>query len=103
MKNPFEKNDHKALIAGVIFGSVAAGAAAYLFLTKSGAAVRQEITGHFNRVLAAFTGGEQEPAEDHSWDYLQHPAKKPKTDREALLKHEIIGGEHPEHGAEHEA
>ncbi|MBV8389934.1 MAG: hypothetical protein JO080_09070 [Mucilaginibacter sp.] len=100
MKNPFEKSDHKVLIAGVIFGSLAAGAAAYLFLTKSGGAVRQEIAGHFNRLLTAFTGGEQEPAEDHTRDYLQHPVKKPKTDREALLKHEIIGGGHPEHEGE---
>jgi hypothetical protein len=98
MKNPFEKNDHKVLIAGVIIGSVAAGAAAYLFLTRSGAAVREEIVGHFNRVLAAFSGSDDQSAEDHAKDYLQHPVKKPKTDREALLKHEILGGEHPEHG-----
>jgi gas vesicle protein len=96
MKNPFEKNDHKVLIAGIIIGSVAAGAAAYLFLTETGSSVRQEIAGHFGRIRDAFMGNEPELVVDHEPEYLQHPKKKAKTDREALLKHVILGGEHHE-------
>lgn len=93
MKNPFEKNDHKVLIAGIVIGSVAAGAAAYLFLTETGASVRQQLAGHFNRMRNAFIGDGPEPATETP-GYLQHKTKKPKTDREALLKHEIIDSEH---------
>ena len=100
MKNPFEKNDHKVLIAGIIIGSVAAGAAAYLFLTETGTSVRGQLAGHFNRMRDAFLGNEPEPvAEDHSTDYLKHKTKAPKTDREKLLKHEILS---PEGGETHQ-
>jgi gas vesicle protein len=103
VKNPFEKNDHKALVAGIIIGSVAAGAAAYLFLTVTGTSVRKELAGHFSRMRDAFIGGEPEPSEDHAKDYLQHKGKKPKTDRLAVLKHEIIGGQQEEHHGEQQA
>jgi gas vesicle protein len=96
MKNPFEKNDHKVLIAGIVIGSIAAGAAAYLFLTDTGTTVRQQLSGHFNRIRNAFIGVEPEPVADHSMDYLQPKMKKPKTDREALLKHEILSADHGE-------
>lgn len=94
MKNPFEKNDHKVLIAGIIIGSAVAGAAAYLFLTKTGASVRQQLAGHFDRMKDAFMGGEPEPEEEAVPEYLQQKTKKPKTDREALVKNEILGDEH---------
>ncbi len=91
MKNPFEKDDHKVFIAGIIIGSVAVGAAAYLFLTETGGTVRRELAGHFSRIRASFIGGGQETADDPK-QYLQNPVKQPKTDREALMKHEIMGG-----------
>jgi gas vesicle protein len=96
MKNPFEKNDHKVLITGIIIGSVAAGTAAYLFLTETGTLVRQQLAGHFKRMRDTFIGSEPKPDADHHIDYLQHKTKKTKTDREALLKHEILSGEHGE-------
>ncbi len=65
MKNPFENNDHKVLIAGIIVGSVLVGAAAYLFLTETGGNIRRELTGHLNRVKDAvagsYTGDGDEP------------------------------------------
>ncbi|WP_162996879.1 hypothetical protein [Mucilaginibacter kameinonensis] len=79
MKNPFQKNDHKLLLAVVLFGSIAAGAAAYFF--------RDEIAGYFDGVFT------KEPDnEDHGNEqgYLHHRDKGPKTDREALIKNEIL-------------
>ena len=64
MKNPFEKNDHKVLIGGIILGTALAGTAAYLFLTETGASVRQELVGHFSRLRDTFVGGEAEPVSD---------------------------------------
>jgi gas vesicle protein len=96
MKNPFEKNDHKVLIAGIVIGSLAAGAAAYLLLTETGSEVRRQLRGHLGRLRDTFVGAQ---AEDETTDatppYLQHKGKAPKTDREKLKKHEII----PEAGA----
>ncbi len=91
MKNPFEKNDHKVLIAGIVIGSLAASAAAYLFLTETGSQVRRQLTGHLGRLRDTFIGGQEEegPAEVEP-GYLQHKAKAPKTDREKLKKHEIL-------------
>jgi len=40
MTNPFEKQPTAGLIAGVLIGSIALGAVAYLFLTDNGADVR---------------------------------------------------------------
>lgn len=40
MKNPFEKQNNTGLIAAILLGSVAAAAAAYLFMTEDGADVR---------------------------------------------------------------
>jgi hypothetical protein len=97
MKNPFEKNDHKVLIAGIIVGSAVAGAVAYLFLTETGANVRKELTGHVNRIRDAVMGIEKKPEPAPEPEYIHHEKPKaPKTDREALKKHEIIGA--PEHG-----
>ncbi|MDB5144557.1 MAG: hypothetical protein JWQ66_3270 [Mucilaginibacter sp.] len=89
MKNPFEKNDHKLLIAGIVIGSAAAGAVAYLFLTETGSQVRQQLTGHFGRMRDAFLGNRSEEPQSDSQAYLKHKGKEPKTDREALLKGEI--------------
>ncbi|MEO3407590.1 YtxH domain-containing protein [Mucilaginibacter sp. CAU 1740] len=91
MKNPFEKNDHKVLIAGIVIGSLAAGAAAYLFLTETGKEVRGQLSGHFNRLRDTFLGHEPEAATaDETPSYLQHKNKAPKTDREALKNNEIL-------------
>jgi hypothetical protein len=43
MKNPFEKEDHTALIAAIAIGAVTAGAIAYLYLTESGGETREAI------------------------------------------------------------
>ena len=49
MKNPFEKNDHRTLIAGVAIGAIAAGAVTYLFLSDTGAQLREQLIGQFGR------------------------------------------------------
>ena len=96
MKNPFEKNDHKVLITGIIIGSALAGAAAYLFLTDTGTTVRQELSGHINRIRDAVMGVKPVPAEDrHAADYVHHEhLKQPKTDRATLKTHVIPGNGH---------
>jgi len=43
MKNPFKKNDHTVLIAGIAIASVAAGALAYLYLSESGHKTRKSL------------------------------------------------------------
>lgn len=94
MKNPFEKEKHTGLIAGIIIGSAAAGAAAYLIFSGKGATIRQEICSSFERIRNTLMGTTEPNHEDHASDYLQKPHKTPKTDREALLKHQIL----TEHG-----
>jgi len=83
MKNPFKKHDNTLLIAGIAIGAAAASLA-YLFLTESGSAVRKRVAG--------LLGHEDESDEDapDPQAYLHHPVKAPKTDREALLKHEVL-------------
>jgi hypothetical protein len=94
MKNPFEKENHTSLIAGVIIGTAAAGIAAYLMFSGKGATIREEICSSFDRIRNTLLGTPGPEEEDHHLDYLQKPHKAPKTDREALLKHEIL----TEHG-----
>ncbi len=77
MKNPFEKNDHKVLIAGILIGTVVAGATAYLFLTETGTEVRGQLAGHFGRLRETFLGG-GEPQEEQP-EPPQQAAKKPKA------------------------
>jgi len=36
MKNPFEKESHKGLIAGAVIGGIVAAGLAYLFFTEEG-------------------------------------------------------------------
>ncbi|TFF29729.1 YtxH domain-containing protein [Mucilaginibacter psychrotolerans] len=43
MKNPFKKNDHTVLIAGIAIASVAVGALAYLYLSESGNKTRKSL------------------------------------------------------------
>lgn len=43
MKNPFKKNDHTVLIAGIAIASAAAGALAYLYLSESGNKTRKSL------------------------------------------------------------
>ncbi len=90
MKNPFKKSDHRALVGGIIVGSALVGTALYLLLTETGASVRGQIAGHFKRLKDSYSGHEPETASEHTKDYLQHKKKAPKTDREKLLKHEIL-------------
>jgi hypothetical protein len=85
MKNPFKKHDNTLLIAGIAIGAAAASLA-YLFLTESGSVVRQQIAGYFNPEQDA---SEEEQQQDPK-AYLRHPGKAPKTDRDALLKHDIL-------------
>ena len=90
MKNPFEKEKHTGLIAGLIIGSVAAATVSYLMLTGKGAVIRKDLADTFARLQDTIFGTrEPEEEEDHSMDYLQKPHKAPKTDRAALLKHQI--------------
>ena len=91
MKNPFEKNDHKVLIVGIVIGSVIVGAAAYLFLTETGASVRGELAGHFNRMRGAFLGDDIEPLTD-----APHTGSKSKTSKKKAdepVKDENSGAE----------
>ena len=91
MKNPFEKNDHKVLIAGIVIGTAVAGAVAYLFLTETGAQVRQQLTGHIDRMRDAFLGAqpEEEPAPSEP-EPPKPKGKAPKTDREKIMKDELL-------------
>jgi hypothetical protein len=98
MRNPFEKERHTGLIAGLIIGSVAAATVSYLMLTGKGAVIRKDLADTFARLQnTVFGTQEQEEEEDHSTDYLQKPRKAPKTDREALLKHEILADDSGAH------
>lgn len=44
MKNPFEKEDHTGLIAGIAVGIAAGIGLAYLFLSDDGAQYRRQLT-----------------------------------------------------------
>lgn len=83
MKNPFKKKNNTLLIAGIAIGAAAASLA-YLFLTESGTAVRQQLAGYFGKDDA------DDNEEEDPQAYMHHPGKAPKTDREALLKHELL-------------
>ena len=96
MKNPFERNDHRILIGGVIAGSVIAGAAAYLFLTETGGSIRREIADRLDRMKQSIFGGGVEPIVEETPEYLQKPHKAPKTDRGPLKKNEILHEQNPD-------
>lgn len=98
MKNPFEKNDHRILIGGVIAGSVIAGAATYLFLTETGSSVRRQIADRLSRMKESIFG-ETAPIVEEVPEYLQKTHKAPKTNREALKKNEILHEENPDNAA----
>nr|WP_294795665.1 hypothetical protein [uncultured Mucilaginibacter sp.] len=83
MKNLFKKKNNTLLIAGIAIGAAAASLA-YLFLTESGTAVRQQLAGYFGKDEA------DDSEEEDPQAYMHHPGKAPKTDREALLKHELL-------------
>lgn len=94
MKNSFQKNDHKLLIAGIAVGTVAIGATAYLLLTETGAELRERVTNQFN---TWFGRQQQEAAVPETPAYMQHKGARPKTDREHLIKGDILHheGENP--------
>jgi gas vesicle protein len=100
MKNPFERNDHRILIGGVIAGSVIAGAAAYLFLTETGSSVRRQVTDRIDRLKESIFGNGVEPVVESAPEYLQKPHKAPKTNRGALKKNEILHEQNPDDTAE---
>lgn len=104
MKNPFERNNHKLLISGIVIGTVATSAAAYLFLTENGKQVRSRLNGQLAKIRNSFSGKQEIQANiqrDPS-AYLKHKTKAPKTDRDALHKHELLheSGSHPENANE---
>jgi gas vesicle protein len=96
MKNPFERNDHRILIGGVIAGSIIAGTAAYLFLTETGSSVRRQVTDGVCRMKQKLFGDGAEPIVEEVPEYLQKPHKAKKTDREALQKNEILPEQKPD-------
>ncbi|HEY9000989.1 MAG TPA: YtxH domain-containing protein [Mucilaginibacter sp.] len=98
MKNPFERNDHRVLIGGVIAGSVIAGAAAYLFLTETGSTIRRDVADRLDRLKQKFFGNGTQPVVEGVPEYMQKPHKAPKTDREELKKNEILHEQNPEEG-----
>ncbi|GAB3917744.1 YtxH domain-containing protein [Mucilaginibacter boryungensis] len=95
MKNLFKQKNNNVLITSIVIGSVAAAAVTYLLLTESGATVRDQLAKQVDRLRDLITGAEKEP-EETAVDYMHKKPKAPKTDREALLKHEIIGAPHEE-------
>jgi gas vesicle protein len=92
MKNPFVKERHNGLIAGLILGSVAAAAVTYLLVTEKGASLRQDLADSFSRLHNTVFGGQEQEqeVENNAHDYLEKPHKAPKTDREALLHNQIL-------------
>lgn len=102
MKNPFQKDDNKLLIAGITVGSLAAGATAYLLMTERGKQIRTQLADKFGHMYTNFFGNRNSEAHtEETPAYMQHKGKAPKTDREKLLKHEILhepGQEGPAEG-----
>jgi gas vesicle protein len=91
MNNPFEKKDNTALIVSVAIGSIAAGAATWLFMTERGSVVRDQISTQLDKLSALFKNkAVEEVTEEHAPQYTHRKAKAPKTDREALHKDEIL-------------
>jgi len=74
------------MAVSIAIGSVAAGAAGYLFLTKSGADLRQRISGWFSK---------NEPDNIDHTAYLKEYHKAPKSDINELLHHGPISGQPP--------
>ena len=50
MKNPFEKDNHTTLIIAAVALTVAAGAAAFLFLTDSGKDTRKSLKKQIKKI-----------------------------------------------------
>lgn len=91
MNNPFEKKDNTALIISVAIGSIAAGAVTWLFMTERGSVVRDQISAQLDKLSDLFkTKAVEEVEEEHVPNYAHRKPKAPKTDREALLRNEIL-------------
>ena len=90
MKNPFERRDNTVLVASVVVGSVAVGAATYWLLTEAGTKVRERLTTQFNSLRSRFSSNNQQDEVQPEITYIHKRKKTPKTDREALLHHEIL-------------
>ncbi len=95
MNSPFKKQDNSALIAGIILSSVAAGTIAYLFTTENGNAVRKQLKEKLTKLLDKLTGKletDTHPGHVHHETFYQNrrKVKAPKSDREKILKHEIL-------------
>lgn len=74
------------MAVSLAIGSVAAGTAGYLFLTKSGTSLRHRISGWFSK---------SEPDNIDHTAYLKEHHKAPKTDVNELLHHGPITGQPP--------
>lgn len=91
MSNPFKKRKYTTLGTGLVLGSVAAGIAGYLFYTKNGAEVRNMLADKIDQLRLKFFAQQQPDGEtDETPEYMVHHQKAPKTDREKLLKGEIL-------------
>ncbi len=96
MTSPFRKRKYTTLGAGLVLGTVAAGVAGYLFYSKNKPEVRNMLAGKIDQLRLKFFP-QQQPAEadNHTSDYMEHHhTKAPKTDREKLLKGEILDAGH---------
>jgi hypothetical protein len=80
MTNPFEKQSNAGVIAAVLFGSVAIGAVAYLFLTDNSS----EIRGKTKKRLKAFA---KEKAIKAVSEKTGFPTKAVKAVADHVLKH----------------
>jgi len=87
MKNPLQHNNNTLLITGIAVGTVAAGAAAYLFLSESGGQFRERLISHLGDW---FSRKEKQISQHETPAYLQHKAAQPKTDREQLQHGDIL-------------
>ena len=95
MKNPFEKKQSGALVAGVILSSLAAGTISYLFMTKNGTEVREQLKIKVKALINLLTGnpvGKHQPHIHQETAYKnRHKPKAKKSDKEKILKGEILG------------
>jgi len=87
MRNPLQRNNHTLLVTGIAVGTVAIGAAAYLFLSESGEQFRGRLTSHLDN----WFGRKEKKSPEHATPaYLQHKGAQPKTDREQLQHGDIL-------------
>jgi len=57
MKNPFEKESHTGIIAGVVIGGALAAGLAYLFLTEDGEETLEDLKHKLKDIAKNFASG----------------------------------------------